>query len=54
MPVYEFLCKECDRFFEVVESIAEHDPAKVRCPGCESQKVGRRWSRVVAVTSKKS
>lgn len=54
MPVYEFVCETCEKPFEVVESISDHDPDKVRCPHCKSKKVQRRWSRVVAVTSKKS
>ncbi len=54
MPVYEFTCKKCDKAFELVESISEHDPAKVRCPECKSKKVARRWSSVFAKTSKKS
>jgi putative FmdB family regulatory protein len=54
VPVYEFTCKKCGQPFEIVESISRYDPAKVRCPACKSRKVERRWSRVVAVTSKKS
>ena len=54
MPVYEFICHKCEKPFEIVESITDHDPGKVRCPSCKSKKVERRWSRVVAVTSKKS
>ena len=54
MPVYEYLCRKCGKSFERVESIKEHDLSKVRCPECKSKKVERRWSRVSAVTSKKS
>lgn len=54
MPVYEFICHKCNKSFEVIQTVAEYDPSKVRCPECKSKKVERRWSRVFAVTSKKS
>jgi putative FmdB family regulatory protein len=54
MPVYEYVCKKCGECFERVETVSEHDPAKVRCPECKSKQVERRWSPVFAVTSKKS
>lgn len=54
MPVYEYACKSCDREFELVESMAEHDDASARCPHCKSEDVERRWSSVFAQTSKKS
>jgi putative FmdB family regulatory protein len=54
VPVYEFYCAKCDKEFEVIRSVREYDPAKVRCPECRSRRVERRWSRVFAVTSKKS
>lgn len=54
MPVYEYLCRKCEKEFEVIKSISDFDPASVRCPNCRSKKVERRWSRVTAITSKKS
>lgn len=54
MPVYEFDCGKCKKGFEVVRSIHEYDASKVKCPKCGSKKVSRRWSRVSAITSKKS
>ncbi len=54
MPIYEFWCRDCERAFEVVESIGDFDPKKVACPECGGKKVERRWSRVFAKTSKKS
>jgi putative FmdB family regulatory protein len=54
MPVYEYVCRGCSKEFEVVQPISEFDPKKVKCPECGSRKVERRWSRVVAITSKKS
>ena len=54
MPIYEYTCKKCGKDFDLLQSVHEHDPAKIRCPECKSKKVERRWSRVYAVTSKKS
>jgi hypothetical protein len=34
--------------------MSESSATDVRCPGCGSSKVERIWSRVFAVTSKKS
>ena len=36
MPVYEYHCLKCDKTFEVVESVLDHDAAKIRCPDCKS------------------
>lgn len=59
MPVYEFFCRACQKSFDVVESVSEHDrhvqpDAPVRCPQCSGTDVERRWGAVYAVTSKKS
>jgi putative FmdB family regulatory protein len=54
MPTYEYRCQKCEKDFEIVESVTDHDPAKARCPECGSEDVERRWSQVYAVTSKKS
>lgn len=54
MPVYEFVCRECGEAFEIVCSITQYDAETIQCPKCKSKKVERRWSRVYAVTSKKS
>lgn len=57
MPVYEYRCLDCDVKFDVVETFAEHEehePGEATCPKCGNDNVERVWSRVVAVTSKKS
>ena len=54
MPVYEYLCEECGKEFEVVMRISEHDEADVRCEKCGSAKVRQRFSSFFAKTSKKS
>ena len=54
MPVYEFRCKDCRKKFSVVRPVRESSGA-VKCPKCGKRKpVERIWSRVYAVTSKKS
>jgi putative FmdB family regulatory protein len=54
MPVYEYICLECKKEFEVVERIAEHGDKRARCPRCRSTRVERHWSSVFVETSKKS
>ena len=54
MPIYEFRCLDCKKRFDLVLSVTEYDPKKVKCPKCGAKKVERQWSRVFAVTSKKS
>lgn len=55
MAVYEYVCRECGRRFQLVHSMSEHETKKrVSCPKCKSLKVDRVWSIVNVVTSKKS
>jgi putative FmdB family regulatory protein len=54
MPVYEFLCRDCQKTFEVVRPMSASSSADVTCAHCGSAKVERIWSTVYAVTSKKS
>jgi putative FmdB family regulatory protein len=54
MPVYEFRCNACGKEFQIVESIKDYDPKKVKCTKCGSSRVERVWSDVHVVTSKKS
>ena len=54
MPTYEFTCHACNKPFEITESVATYDAARVKCPTCGGQRVERRWSSVSTITSKKS
>jgi putative FmdB family regulatory protein len=54
MPVYEFICRDCQKTFEVVRPISESSAGNLTCTHCGSAKVERTWSTVYAVTSKKS
>jgi putative FmdB family regulatory protein len=53
MPVYEYVCRDCKKEFEVVKAI--HDAGKkAACPKCKSTQTERQWSRVSVETSRKS
>lgn len=54
MPVYEFVCRECQKAFEVTRPITDAPTSGVTCPACGSSRVDRTWSQVFAKTSKKS
>lgn len=44
MPVYEFVCKQCERPFEELVFGGE----KVACPACKSARVEKRFSTFAA------
>lgn len=54
MPVYEFVCGDCQKAFEIVQPISQASASDVKCPACASGNVTRTYSHVYAVTSKKS
>jgi putative FmdB family regulatory protein len=54
MPVYEFVCRDCQKPFEMVRPIAEATAPGSKCPACGSSRVDRIYSNVYAKTSKKS
>jgi putative FmdB family regulatory protein len=54
MPVYEFLCRKCDREFTLVLHLEEYERGGVTCPHCKSKQVEQALSSVSVVTSKKS
>ena len=54
MPVYDYLCKECQHSFEITLTLAEHEHSPVKCPKCKSDKVVQEPTRFYAVTAKKS
>jgi putative FmdB family regulatory protein len=54
MPIYEFVCRDCQKPFEIDRPINQFDPKAVECPTCQSKRVERVWSSVFAITSKKS
>lgn len=55
MPVYEYVCRNCRKTFQIVETIARHEARKsVKCPKCSSRKVDRKYSTLYVETSRKS
>ena len=54
MPVYEYICKDCQHSFEVVLTLKEHDMQAATCPKCKSDNVEQDVAEFYAVTSKKS
>ena len=54
MPVYDYICKDCQHSFELVLTLSEHDKDNIRCPKCESKNVEQDAAAFYAVTSKKS
>ncbi|MDT8070164.1 MAG: zinc ribbon domain-containing protein [Terriglobia bacterium] len=54
MPLYDYVCKECHKTFEIALTLAEHEKGIVRCPKCGSKKVEQEPAVFYAVTSRKS
>ena len=54
MPVYEFVCLDCRKEFEVVKPVGQYDPKRITCPACQGAHVERQWSQVFVETSRKS
>lgn len=54
MPLYEFLCADCDKTFSKVLTLAEYEQDGVTCPYCGGKEVVQEPSTFFAVTSKKS
>ncbi len=45
MPIYEYLCDDCGKAFEVLVSSSS---VKSACPQCKSKKVSRQFSTFAA------
>src|ERR1700730_17987571 len=54
MPVYDYICNDCNKSFETVLTLGEHDAENIKCPKCGSKNVEQEMAAVFAVTSKKS
>ncbi len=52
--VYMFQCDKCSARFEVVESLAEHEMHREKCPHCGTSKVHQRYGKVHVKTARKS
>jgi len=54
MPVYDYICKDCHKSFEVVLTLTEHDKEQIKCPKCGGTNVEQEAAEFFAVTSRKS
>ena len=43
MPIYEYICVDCKREYEIIRSFSEAD-LPLRCEGCGSEQVKRKLS----------
>ncbi len=54
MPVYDFICNNCQQRFDVFLSYAEYGKQPVKCPHCGSQDVRRRMTKIRVAKSEES
>ncbi len=54
MPLYEYVCKKCQRKFSEVLSIREHDTKKVECPQCKGTELEKVIEPFYAKTASKT
>ncbi len=54
MPVYDYLCKDCNKVFEKILTLAEYEKQAVTCPTCAGRNIEQEFKSFFAVTSKKS
>ncbi len=54
MPLYDYVCRECRKHFEIALTLSEHEAHKVTCPRCGSKRVEQEPAVFYAVTEKKS
>ena len=53
MPVYDYVCNDCHKTFELILTLKEHD-TEIKCPKCSSRNVEQEATAFYAVTDKKS
>ncbi len=54
MPIYEYLCKDCQKTFSIIQAMTEHGKAAVKCPHCSSSQVEQLFTGFFAKTESKS
>ena len=54
MPVYDYICLDCTRRFDVFLTYAEYGTRPISCPNCKSRNVRRRLARVRVAKSDES
>ena len=53
MPLYDYVCNDCNKTFELVLTLKEHD-TEIKCPKCGSRNVEQEATAFFAVTGRKS
>jgi putative FmdB family regulatory protein len=46
MPVYDYICLDCTRRFDIFLTYAEYGTRPISCPNCKSRNVRRRLNKV--------
>lgn len=54
MPVYDYICHDCNKSFEEILTLTEHEKEGTKCPHCGSKNVEQETTAFFAVTAKKS
>jgi len=54
MPMYEFVCQQCNKEFVLAISVKEYEKKEFQCPECKSPKVEQKITSFQTKTSKKS
>lgn len=54
MPTYEYFCEACQKEFEKIITLHEHEESKIVCSKCGSDKVHQMAATFTPVTAKKS
>jgi putative FmdB family regulatory protein len=53
MPVYDYVCNDCHKSFELIRTLKEHEE-DAKCPECGGKNVEQEVTAFYAVTGKKS
>ena len=51
MPVYDYVCHDCHKTFELILTLKEHE-VEAKCPKCGSKNVEQKATAFYAVTGK--
>jgi len=54
MPSYEFICKDCNKTYLSLMTLADYEKGDFACPQCKGKNVEQKLTSFFAVTSKKS
>ncbi len=54
MPLYEYVCRKCQKKFAEVLSVEEHETKKIECPSCKSREVDKVIEPFFARTTSKT